>query len=130
MTAKGNTGYYIIANNLELNTNIKSYYSYSFQTAEYSATGNLLAQFIDLRIPKVFIYGKKNRSLSYIPTLIANDINVKELRDSDHFIFYDNPAQLYEVIVKFIKSYKLQSKVWEFDYNRYIYIKNCSHRKR
>lgn len=43
MKAKGNTGYHIIANNLELNTNVKSYYIYSFQTVEYSANSNLLS---------------------------------------------------------------------------------------
>ena len=58
MKANGNTGYHIIANNLELNTNVKSYYNYSFQTVEYSATGDLLKQFIALNIPKVFIYGQ------------------------------------------------------------------------
>jgi len=43
MKAKGNTGYHIIANNLELNTNVKSYYIYSFQTVKYSANSNLLS---------------------------------------------------------------------------------------
>ncbi len=32
MKAKGNTGYHIIANNLQLNTDVRSYYNYSFQT--------------------------------------------------------------------------------------------------
>ena len=45
MKENGNTGYHIIANNLQLNTNIKAYYDYSFQTVEYSSTGELLAQF-------------------------------------------------------------------------------------
>jgi pimeloyl-ACP methyl ester carboxylesterase len=104
MKAKGNTGYHIIANNLQLNTNIRSYYNYSFQTVEYSSTGDLLKQFIELKIPKVFIYGQANRSLSYIPELTRQGVPVKEISNSDHFIFYDNPKELYEVIGNFINE--------------------------
>ncbi len=104
MKANGNTGYHIIANNLQLNTNVKSYYNYSFQTVEYSATGDLLKQFITLNIPKVFIYGHENSSLSYIPTLIKNGVTVKEISNSNHFVFYDNPKELYEVIGDFVNT--------------------------
>lgn len=104
MKANGNTGYHIIANNLQLNTNVKSYYNYSFQTVEYSATGELLKQFMALSIPKVFIYGNENSSLSYIPELIKNGINVKEISGSNHFVFYDNPKELYDVIGDFINE--------------------------
>src|SRR5688572_11693953 len=102
MKANGNTGYHIIANNLQLNTNIKSYYNYSFQTVKYSATGDLLKQFVAMTIPKVFIYGNENNSLSYIPELIRNGVNVKEISNSNHFVFYDNPHELYEVIGDFV----------------------------
>jgi pimeloyl-ACP methyl ester carboxylesterase len=104
MKARGNTGYHIIANNLQLNTNVRSYYNYSFQTVEYSSTGDLLKQFIALNIPKIFIYGQQNRSLSYIPELIKKGVAVREISNSDHFIFYDNPKELYEVIGDFIKG--------------------------
>jgi pimeloyl-ACP methyl ester carboxylesterase len=102
MKANGNTGYHMIANNLQLNTNVKSYYNYSFQTVQYSATGDLLKQFISLKIPKIFIYGQENASLSYLPELRKNAVNVKEISNSNHFIFYDNPKELYEVIGAFI----------------------------
>jgi pimeloyl-ACP methyl ester carboxylesterase len=102
MKKKGNTGYHIIADNLQLNTNVKSYYNYSFQTVEYSATGELLKQYIALDIPKIFIYGEANRSLSYLPTLLKNDMNIKEISGSDHFVFYDNPKELYDVIGNFV----------------------------
>lgn len=104
MKANGNTGYHIIANNLELNTNVRSYYNYSFQTVEYSATGDLLKQFIALKIPKIFIYGQENNSLSYIPELLRNNVNVKEISNSNHFVFYDNPKELYEVIGNFVNE--------------------------
>jgi pimeloyl-ACP methyl ester carboxylesterase len=104
MKAKGNAGFHIIANNLELNTNVKSYYNYSFQTVEYSSTGELLRQFIALKIPKIFIYGKENSSLSYIPELIKNGVNTKAISGSNHFVFYDNPIELYEVMGEFINE--------------------------
>jgi pimeloyl-ACP methyl ester carboxylesterase len=104
MKANGNTGYHIIANNLQLNTNVRSYYNYSFQTVEYSSTGELLKQFIGLNIPKVFIYGQENKSLSYIPELIKNGVSVKEISGSDHFVFYDNPKELFEVMGDFVNE--------------------------
>jgi pimeloyl-ACP methyl ester carboxylesterase len=102
MKATGNTGYHIIANNLQLNTNIKSYYNYSFQTVEYSATGDMLRQFISMNIPKLFIYGSENNTLSYIPKLLNTDVTVKEISNSNHFVFYDNPKELYDVMANFI----------------------------
>ena len=104
MREKGNMGYHIIANNLQLNTNIKSYYNYCFQTVEYSSTGELLAQFKALKIPMLFIYGEENNSLSYIPELRKSGMTVKEISNSNHFIFYDNPKELYDVIGDFINE--------------------------
>lgn len=102
MKKTGNTGYHIIANNLQLNTNVLAYYTYSFQTVKYSATGELLRQYMEMPIPRLFIYGQENNSLSYIPELLKNGLNVKEVSESNHFIFYDNPKELYEVIGEFV----------------------------
>jgi pimeloyl-ACP methyl ester carboxylesterase len=108
MKSNGNTGYHIIANNLQLNTNIRSYYNYSFQTVKYSATGELLKQYIAMGIPRVFIYGQENNSRSYIPELLNNGMNVKEISNSNHFVFYDNPKELYDTIGDFINDNKLK----------------------
>jgi len=102
MKAAGNTGYHVIANNLQLNTNVKSYYHYCFQTVEYSATGDLLKQFISMGIPRIFIYGAENSGLSYIPKLLSSGVTVKEISNSNHFVFYDNPKELYDVMANFI----------------------------
>jgi pimeloyl-ACP methyl ester carboxylesterase len=106
MKQNGNTGYHIIANNLELNTNAKSYYNYSFQTVKYSATGELLKQYLTLNIPRMFIYGDQNKNLSYIPQLIKNNLNTKAISNSNHFVFYDNPKEMYDVIGQFIGTLK------------------------
>lgn len=103
MKAKGNAGYHIIANNLQMNTNIKSYYNYSFQTVNYSANGDLLNQFLNLSIPGLFIYGEENSSLSYLPKLRKSNVAVQEISKSNHFVFYDNPQELYDTIGGFIE---------------------------
>jgi pimeloyl-ACP methyl ester carboxylesterase len=104
MKKNGNTGYHIIANNLELNTNTNAYYHYSFKTVEYSSTGALLQQYLLLRIPRLFIYGDENKNLSYIPELVKNGMSVKAISSSNHFVFYDNPKEMYDVIGDFINS--------------------------
>ena len=97
-------GYQTIANNMELNTNLSSYFNYSFQTVKYSATGELLDTFLNLNIPKIFLHGDKNNQLSYIPKLKSEGITVKEIPNSDHFLFYDNPSILYKNISEFIQQ--------------------------
>jgi len=97
-------GYRIIANNLELNTNVKSYYTYSFQTVEYSNTGELLEQYLKLNLPRLFIYGEKNEALSYLPKLRAAGLKLESISGSDHFIFYDNPKGMYQAIARFIRA--------------------------
>jgi pimeloyl-ACP methyl ester carboxylesterase len=104
MKRYGNTGYHIIANNLELNTDASSYYHYSFQTVRYSSTGELLDQYIKLDIPRIFIYGEKNQGLSYLPQLANHKLTCVMIPDSDHFLFYDNPAALYRVLAHFASS--------------------------
>jgi pimeloyl-ACP methyl ester carboxylesterase len=106
MKKNGNAGYHIIANNLQLNTNVRSYYNYSFQTVAYSANEKLLKQYLALTLPRIFIYGEENKTLSYIPELAKNGMNIKSISDSNHFVFYDNPKELYDVIGGFINGLK------------------------
>jgi pimeloyl-ACP methyl ester carboxylesterase len=104
MKKRKNAGYHIIANNLEINTHIRSYYDYSFQTVEYSASGELLTQYLKMRIPRLFIYGDENKDLSYIPRLIEKGMKTEMIANSNHFIFYDNPKELYEKIARFVSA--------------------------
>ena len=94
----------MIAHNMALNTDPHAYYTYSFETVRESDSGRLLPEFLKLPIPKLFLYGEANRSLSYLPQLRASDVTVREISRSAHFLFYDNPVQTYEEIARFIKS--------------------------
>ena len=102
MKNHGNPGYHIIANNLELNTNIISYYHYCALTVNYSSSGRLLKNFLNLPTPRLFIYGDKNCHLSYLSALKGEGLEVAMISNSDHFLFYDNPKEMYAIIDAFI----------------------------
>jgi hypothetical protein len=102
MKRNGNPGYHVIATNLELNTNPRSYYHYSAQTVEYSASGELLQQYLTMETPRLFVYGDRNSGLSYLPQLAAAGLHMRRIPDSDHFVFYDNPYTLYKAMAEFI----------------------------
>lgn len=104
MKRTGNPGYHIVANNLELNTNVRAYYDYSFQTVRYSSDGSLLKYYIAMAIPRIFIYGEANKALSYLTALNEAGMNQVMIPGSDHFIFYDNPKEMYRAISDFIFS--------------------------
>ena len=70
-----------------------------------------LEQYLKLKIPRLFIYGEANSTLSYIPLLLKKGMEIKEIPDSDHFVFYDNPKELYEAIGEFIDdSFGMKNK--------------------
>jgi pimeloyl-ACP methyl ester carboxylesterase len=92
----------MIAHNMALNTNPLAYFAYSFETVRESDSGRLLPEFLALPIPKLFLYGEANRSLSYLDRLRQSDVTVREISRSAHFLFYDNPVQTYQEIASFI----------------------------
>jgi pimeloyl-ACP methyl ester carboxylesterase len=69
----------------------------------YSDNGNLIERFLRLPIPKMFVYGSENRSLSYLPRL-RKDCEVAEIADSGHFPAYDNPDGFYDAIANFLEK--------------------------
>ena len=69
----------------------RAYYDFSFQTVSYSDSNALLTRFLALPVPIHFVYGSRNRSLSYLPRLRQSRCRVTEIADADHFLFYDQP---------------------------------------
>ena len=69
----------------------RDYFDYSFQTVEYSDNGGLLDRFLSLPLPVHFVYGSRNRGLTYLPRIRASRCTVTEVLDADHFLFYDAP---------------------------------------
>jgi pimeloyl-ACP methyl ester carboxylesterase len=97
----------MIAHNMALNVDIRAYRAYSFQTVTESDSGRLLEEFLSLPIPRLFLYGDANKSLSYLPRLRASDVQVREIPSSAHFLFYDNPVETFRAIGEFVHSIPL-----------------------
>ncbi|HEV8200488.1 MAG TPA: alpha/beta hydrolase [Candidatus Polarisedimenticolia bacterium] len=76
----------------------RAYYDYSFQTVEYSDNGRLLERFLSLPVPVHFVYGSVNRGLTYLPRLRDSRCTLTEIRDADHFLFYDAPEAFAECV--------------------------------
>ncbi|MCI0538921.1 MAG: alpha/beta fold hydrolase [Verrucomicrobiales bacterium] len=94
----------IIAHNMALNVDIRTYHAYAFETVAESDSGRLIEEFLDLTIPRLFLYGDANKSLSYLPRLRASSVQVREIASSAHFLFYDNPVETFRVVGEFIHA--------------------------
>jgi pimeloyl-ACP methyl ester carboxylesterase len=98
-------GDHMIAHNMALNTDVRAYHSYSHQTVLESDSGTLLDEFLNIPVPRLFLYGDANRHLSYLSRLRNSSVEVREIPDSAHFLFYDNPIATYEEIGSFINRH-------------------------
>lgn len=83
--------------------NPRTYYDLCASLVNYSDRGDLVERFIKLPMPKTYIYGEENRTLSHIPTLKAH-INTIEIPNSGHTPSYDNPNFYYKALASFIAS--------------------------
>jgi len=94
----------MIAHNMALNVDIRGYHTYSFATVDESDSGRLLEEFVALPVPRLFLYGEANKTLSYLPRLRASDVCVREIPSSAHFLFYDNPVETFQAVGEFVHS--------------------------
>jgi len=95
----------IIAQNMVLNLDIRAYHAYSFETVKESDSGRLMEEFLALRLPRLFLYGEYNRTLSYLPRLRNTSIQVVEIPAAAHFLFYDNPVATFKAIGDFVHAH-------------------------
>jgi pimeloyl-ACP methyl ester carboxylesterase len=94
----------IIAHNMVLNVDVRAYHAYSFEAVAESDSGRLLEEFVRLSVPRLFLYGDANRTLSYLPQLRDSPVQVEEIPSSGHFLFYDNPSATFEAIGAFVHT--------------------------
>ncbi|UCD71423.1 MAG: alpha/beta hydrolase [Syntrophobacterales bacterium] len=97
-----NKGFRKYVDTLEMNSSPNAFFDYCPSLVSYSDNGNLIQRFTELNIPKIFIYGSENDSLSYILRLKNKGCEVAEIANSNHFPFYDNPQEYYNVISDFL----------------------------
>jgi len=94
----------LIAQNMALNVDIRAYHAYSAQTVAESDSGQLIEEFLRLSIPRLFLYGEANKTLSYLPRLRESSVEVREIPTSAHFLFYDNPVATFQAIGRFVQT--------------------------
>jgi pimeloyl-ACP methyl ester carboxylesterase len=68
---------------------------------DLSDHGDLMAKFLSLPCPRMFMYGEQNSSLSYLARLDANGTGLAEIPRSAHWPMYSNPAAMRERIAEF-----------------------------
>lgn len=90
--------------NVLAKANPRAYYDFAFQTVEYSDNGNLLQRFLNLPVPKCFLYGSENRHLSYLSQIRESDCTIIEIPNANHFLFYDAPNHYAAAIASFARQ--------------------------
>lgn len=93
-----NKGFRKYAETLATSASEKAFFDCCPSLVDYSDHGNLIQRFIALKIPKMFVYGSENRSLSYLKTLKESGCDVVEIPQSNHFPGYDNTQTYYRTI--------------------------------
>lgn len=68
---------------------------------DLSDHGSLIAKFLSLPCPRMFMYGEQNSALSYLAKLAANDVELAEIPHSAHWPMYSNPVAMWDRIAAF-----------------------------
>lgn len=95
-------GDHMLAHSMALNTDVRAYYSYSFETVGEWDSSCLLDEFLTIPVPRLFLDDDANKILSYIPMLRGSKVEVYEVSARVHFLFYDNPVVTFQEIGKFV----------------------------
>jgi pimeloyl-ACP methyl ester carboxylesterase len=69
---------------------------------DLSDHGRLLERFLALPMPRMFMYGEQNNSLSYLSALVEGGVKLAEISHSGHFPMYSNPPELWKQLTQFI----------------------------
>lgn len=69
---------------------------------QLSDHGDLMAKFLALPFPRLFMYGEQNASLSYLPTLAEDGVELAEIPHCGHFPMYSNPVEMWRRIAAFL----------------------------
>jgi pimeloyl-ACP methyl ester carboxylesterase len=71
---------------------------------DLSDHGDLMAKFLTLPCPRMFMYGEENSALSYLPELAAGGVELAAVPHSGHWPMYANPVAMWERIAAFIRK--------------------------
>ena len=72
---------------------------------DLSDSGELLARFLALPMPRCLMYGAQNATLSYLPVMRQTEgIELVEISDCGHFPMYSNPVAMWQNITRLLAS--------------------------
>jgi hypothetical protein len=103
-----NPEYQMFAEKMRSEVNYQAIRDYSASIVSISDSLDLLSQFIQLSVPKIFICGENN-NLPYLQTLRQNNIPVFEIPGSNHFVLYSNLSATWNVLNTFYQQLNLET---------------------
>jgi pimeloyl-ACP methyl ester carboxylesterase len=68
---------------------------------------DLLGIFLSLKCPKMFTYGSQYSSLSYLPALKEDGVELAEIATSGHFPMYSKPVETWRRIARFLRVWMI-----------------------
>ncbi|WP_233342880.1 alpha/beta fold hydrolase [Burkholderia cepacia] len=68
---------------------------------DLSDNGDLMAKFLGLPFPRMFMYGEQNASLSYLKHIEWQGVMLAEILDCGHFPMYSDPVAMWQAIAAF-----------------------------
>ena len=71
---------------------------------QLSVHSDLMSIFLSMPFPLMFMYGEQNSSLSYLPKLRDNTVELAEIPYSGHWPMYSNPVAMWQRIQGFYLS--------------------------
>ncbi len=106
LKSSGNKGFQIWANHIESAPSLKAFYDMCPSLVKYCDDKNLINEYCKLQIPKLYIYGSQNRdTFSFLEYFKKNECcELVEISESNHFPFYDNPEEYYDVLTSFVNK--------------------------
>lgn len=69
---------------------------------DLSDNGNLMARFLALPLPRMYMYGVQNNSLSYLSHMAEKGVELAEISQSGHFPMYSNAPEMWSRLTDFV----------------------------
>lgn len=71
---------------------------------ELSDNGELMDKFLALPVPRMFMYGEQNASLSYLAHIAKNGVRLAGIPRCGHFPMYSNPVVMWKKIAELLTT--------------------------
>jgi pimeloyl-ACP methyl ester carboxylesterase len=69
---------------------------------DLSDNGELMAKFLAVPFPRMYMYGSQYSNLSYLKHIAAEGVELAEITEAGHFPMYSNPVEMWRRIADFL----------------------------